>query len=224
MIEGDRRESSSMALRITRGKGCYGVLWIAVGVGVVDSVAEARKRQIARVDGTRRPTVRKAMAVAKFKAHQDGADAAATLRAYATDVANLEAWRAKHGLEAMPATPEVVGVYLAAAGEGYAMPTWRRRVAAIARACDVAGHPLDTKHPAIRETLRGVSRKHGTPARQEAALTTADVRKLAGPAGQASPMPAPDVAIFPHISNEWLRYKDHCLCVRPAISLCCAAA
>jgi hypothetical protein len=47
----------------------------------------------------------------------------------------------------MPATPEVVGAYLAAAGEGYAMPTLRRRVAAIACACGVAGHPLDTKHP-----------------------------------------------------------------------------
>ena len=42
----------------------------------------------------------------------------------------------------MPATPEVVGAYLAAAGEGYAMPTLRRRVAAIARAFGVAGHPL----------------------------------------------------------------------------------
>ena len=62
----------------------------------------------------------------------------------------------------MPATPEVVGAYLAAAGEGYAMPTLRRRVAAIARACGVAGQPLDTKHPAIRETLRGIGRKHGS--------------------------------------------------------------
>ena len=64
----------------------------------------------------------------------------------------------------MPATPEVVGAYLAAAGEGYALPTLRRRVAAIARACGVAGHPLDTKHPAIRETLRGIGRKHGSTA------------------------------------------------------------
>ncbi len=58
------------------------------------------------------------------------------------------------------------------------MPTLRRRVAAIARACGVAGHPLDTKHPAIRETLRGIGRKHGTPARRAAALTTTEVRML----------------------------------------------
>jgi integrase len=58
------------------------------------------------------------------------------------------------------------------------MPTLRRRVAAIARACGVAGHPLDSKHPAIRETLRGIGRKHGSPPRRAAALTTAEVQKL----------------------------------------------
>jgi integrase len=67
--------------------------------------------------------------------------------------------------------------------EGYALPTLRRRVAAIARACGVAGHPLDTKHPAIRETLRGIGRKHGAPARRSAALTTAEVKKLSRACG-----------------------------------------
>ena len=118
------------------------------------------------------------MALAKSQAYQDTADAPATLRAYAADLANYKAWCKRHGFIAMPATPEVVGAYLAAAGEGYAMPTLRRRVAAIARACGVAGHPLDTKHPAIRETLRGIGRRHGSPPRRAAALTTAEVRKL----------------------------------------------
>jgi integrase len=124
------------------------------------------------------PTARAAMALAKSQAYQDAADAVSTLRAYAADFANFEAWCAKHHFVAMRATPEVVGAYLAAAGEGYAMPTLRRRVAAIARACGVAGHPLDTKHPAIRETLRGIGRKHGSPARRAAALTTTEIRRL----------------------------------------------
>ena len=51
-------------------------------------------------------------------------------------------------------------------------------MAAIARACGIAGQPLDTKHPAIRETLRGIGRKHGSPPRRAAALTTAEVKKL----------------------------------------------
>ena len=37
------------------------------------------------------------------------ADAPATLRAYATDLANYKAWCDRHDFVAMPATPEVVG-------------------------------------------------------------------------------------------------------------------
>jgi hypothetical protein len=48
---------------------------------MVDSFTKARKRQIARLDGAKPPTARKAMALAKSKAYQDGADAEATLRA-----------------------------------------------------------------------------------------------------------------------------------------------
>jgi integrase len=157
--------------------------------------SEARKRQLARLGGAKPPTARAAIAIAKSQAYQDAADAPSTLRAYTADLANFEAWCAKHGFEAMPATPETVGAYLAAAGEGYAMPTLRRRVAAIARACGVAGHPLDTKHPAIRETLRGIGRKHGTPARRAAALTTTEVRKLCRACG-AGIAGARDRAVF----------------------------
>jgi len=132
----------------------------------------------ARARGGDAPSPRAALALAKSQAYQDAADAPATLRAYATDLANYSAWCAQHGFTAMPATPEVIGAYLAAAGVGYALPTLRRRVAAIARACRIAGHPLDTKHPAIRETLRGIGRTHGTPPRRSAALTIADIRKL----------------------------------------------
>jgi integrase len=129
---------------------------------------------------TKPPTARAAMAIAKAQAYRDAADAPATLRAYASDMKNYEAWCARHAMTALPATPEVVGAYLAAAGEGYAMQTLRRRVAAIARASGVAGHPLDTKHPAIRETLRGIGRTHGSRGRRSAALTTSELKRLSG--------------------------------------------
>lgn len=141
------------------------------------------------------PSARAAMALAKSQAYQNAADAPATLKAYATDVANYTAWCEANGLDPMPASPQVVGAYLAAAGEGYAAPTLRRRVAAIARACGVAGHPLDTKHPAIRETLRGIARKHGSRPRRAAALTTAELRKLSRVCG-AGLAGARDRALF----------------------------
>lgn len=124
------------------------------------------------------PNAHVALALAKSQAYQDAADAPATLRAYASDLANFKTWCQHNGLTALPATPEVVGAYLAAAGEGYAMQTLRRRVAAIARASGVAGHPLDTKHPAIRETLRGIGRTHGSRGRRAAALTTSELKAL----------------------------------------------
>jgi hypothetical protein len=68
--------------------------------------------------------------------------------------------------------PETLGAYLAAAGLGYALPTLRRRVAAIAREHRMAKQPLDTRHPAIRETLRGIARTHGEPPRRSAAIAT----------------------------------------------------
>lgn len=119
-----------------------------------------------------------AIALAKAAKYRDAADAPSTLRAYATDLADYEAWCAKIGVIALPAEPEVVGAYIAAKGEGYAKSTLRRRVAAIARASGKAGAPLNTKHPAIRDTLRGVDRTHGEPARRAQALMTPEIRQL----------------------------------------------
>jgi integrase len=123
-------------------------------------------------------TAKAAMLLAKSRAYQDAADAPATLKAYDADYARFAAWCARHDFTAMPPTPQTVGAYLAAAGDGYAMPTLRRWVAAIARRSGMAGHPLDSRHPAIRETLRGISRRHGQPARRAAALTTDEIRQL----------------------------------------------
>jgi integrase len=146
---------------------------------MTDSVRAARSRQMARLpEGQKPPAPQAALAMARARAYQAAADAPATLRAYAADLANFKAWCEAHGFVPMPASPETVGAYLAAAGLGYALPTLRRRVAAIARAHRIAKHPLDTRHPAIRETLRGIARTHGEPARRSAALTTAEIRRL----------------------------------------------
>jgi integrase len=90
---------------------------------------------------------------------------AATRRAYRADWADFAAWCRQHGHPALPAAPEAIAAYLAA-------------LAAIGGAHALAGHPWNPGHPAIRHTLRGILRRHGTPARQAAALTTAEIRRL----------------------------------------------
>jgi integrase len=146
---------------------------------MTEALRAARSRQLARLaDGQKPPAPRAALAMAKSKAYQAAADAPATLLAYAADLAHFKAWCEAHGFQPMPASSETVGAYLAATGLGYALPTLRRRVAAIARAHRIAKQPLDTRHPAIRETLRGIARTHGEPARRSAALTTPEIRRL----------------------------------------------
>jgi integrase len=128
-------------------------------------------------------TIRAARSLARSQAYQSAADASSTLRAYKADLANFKAWCVERNLDPMPSAPEIVGAYLADAGRGYALSTLRRRVAAIARAHRMTKQPLDTRHPAIRETLRGIARTHGEPPRRSAALTTADIKRLLAACG-----------------------------------------
>src|SRR3984957_11335843 len=75
---------------------------------MASSFTDARKRQLARLGGAKPPTARASIALAKSPAYQDAAGAPATLRAYATDLANYRTWCDRHGFQPMPAPPEVV--------------------------------------------------------------------------------------------------------------------
>jgi integrase len=106
------------------------------------------------------------------------ADAPSTVRAYTADWKHFSVWCLARGQIAMPARPDLVGDYLADLGEGYARATLRRKVAAIARASRLAGHPLDTRNPSIRDVLRGIGRTHGGPPKRAQALATEEIQKL----------------------------------------------
>jgi integrase len=101
-----------------------------------------------------------------------------TKRAYRAAWQDFEGWCRQHGVPAIPAAPEAVGSFLAerASGGDGADPlkvsTLSLRLVAIVKAHRLAGHRLDTGHPAIRETLQGIRRKHGmAPAKKEAAVS-----------------------------------------------------
>ncbi|MBK1660851.1 hypothetical protein [Paracraurococcus ruber] len=117
------------------------------------------------------------------------AAAAETRRAYAGDWRHFGGWCQQTGLAPLPATPATIAAYLAAHADIHALATLRRRLAAIARAHREARHAFDSRDPAIRNALRGIAREHTRPARQAAALTTAELRTAAWstPAGPTSP-------------------------------------
>ena len=106
------------------------------------------------------------------------ARAGATLRAYASDWRDWEAWCRGCGAMPLPAMPETIGLYLAdLARSGRKVSTISRRLVAVSQAHRVAGAAIDLKHPAIREVLAGIRRSLGVRKEAKVALLTRDIRR-----------------------------------------------
>jgi integrase len=103
----------------------------------------------------------------------------ATRRAYRSDWVHYEAWCRTNSLAALAATPQVVGAYLAAHAAALAPATLGRRLSSIAVAHRLAGHQLDTRHPALRDVMAGIRRERGTAPRRAAPATTDIIRRMA---------------------------------------------
>ena len=71
----------------------------------------------------------------------EAAKAEATVRAYRSDWAEFCAWADHRGLEALPASPETVALYLVELAEVAKASTIARRLSSISQAHEAAGHP-----------------------------------------------------------------------------------
>lgn len=101
--------------------------------------------------------------------------ATATRRAYGSDVLAFKAWTDRHGLAALPASPETVVLFLAAqAGQGKRPATIQRRLAAIRHLHREAGHLSPTDSEIVSAAMAGIRRTAGVAQRQ-AAPATGDV-------------------------------------------------
>jgi hypothetical protein len=78
----------------------------------------------------------------------------------------------------LPAEPVTVGSYLADRAATRATATVTRRLAAISTAHRLAGHHLDTRHPAIRTVMQGIRRTHGTAPHKASPFRTNALRAL----------------------------------------------
>lgn len=117
-------------------------------------------------------------AVEAAKAYARQSLAPETLRAYATDWADFLAWCHAAGCEALPAPPAAVAAYLASLARTHSRSALDRRLAAIGHQHRLRELEWSAGHPAIRTTLRGIRRQHGSRTRQAAALTSVELRKL----------------------------------------------
>ena len=99
---------------------------------------------------------------------------ASTRAAYGADWARFTAWCHRTGHPALPASPRVVGDYLAEAAAlidetaraVYAPATLARWVAGINAAHRAAGHPAPGADPLVAATLRGIRATRRTPPRR----------------------------------------------------------
>ena len=111
--------------------------------------------------------------------------AASTERAYAHDWADFATFCRRHGLEALPAAPQTLALYLKSlemkkshspAGirngtPGLSVSTLRRRLAAIASKHATEKLETPTGHPLVKKLVRRYSRSRGTAEKKKDALT-----------------------------------------------------
>ena len=98
----------------------------------------------------------------------EGAYSPATLKSYAADIRQFEAWSIATGNSLLPASPENLIAYIAAMTDVLSAATMNRRLAAIAKLHALAGLPDSTKCEDVRLAMRRM--KRAVPTRQDQAL------------------------------------------------------
>ncbi|WP_210247493.1 site-specific integrase [Methylobacterium sp. WL116] len=117
------------------------------------------------------------------RAFAEGARAEATRKAYGSDWRQFATWCRAAGLASLPAAPETVGLYLTAHAGHLAIATLTRRLSSIAVAHRMAGHPMDTRHPMIRDVMRGLRRAHGVAQDHAEVLTVPLLQRVLATCG-----------------------------------------
>lgn len=120
----------------------------------------------------------------RARAYARSSKAENTLRAYESDLRHFGSWCEARALEAFPAAPETVALYLVDHAERLAVSTLRRRLAAISEAHRAAQHPNPTLDAAVRTTWAGIRRTHGTAPEAKQAAVTEVVAAMVAPLGQ----------------------------------------
>ncbi|MDQ0348635.1 site-specific integrase [Ancylobacter vacuolatus] len=116
----------------------------------------------------------------------EAASSANTRRAYASDWAHFASWCRRQGLDPLPPSPQLVGLYITACASGTALPggkansvaTIERRLSAIGWNYAQRGTPLDRKDRHVATVLAGIRNTHAAPPRQKEAVLPEDLRAM----------------------------------------------
>lgn len=108
------------------------------------------------------------------------ARSANTNRAYRSDWNDFQDWCRSNHLASLPAEPSTVALYLSARASSLKTASLARRLTAIGQAHHLAGVPLDTRHPVIRETWKGIRNTLGSAQKAKRPILTEDLRQMVG--------------------------------------------
>ena len=101
-----------------------------------------------------------------------------TLRAYRADWADFAGWCERHRVDALPAAPETVALYLTALAGHRKAATLQRRLSAISQAHQAAGLEPPTKTSAVRAVWAGIRRTHGTAQMGKTPVVVDELRRM----------------------------------------------
>lgn len=139
-----------------------------------------------------------AAAIAGAKDYAASALSDNTVRSYASDWRDFTAFCERHGLVALPATPQTIAVYITTLADSVKPATIERRFAAIGHKHRNAGVDDPCLHARVRTILRGIFRRRGAPAQAKAPITDTELYPMLR---AVEYRPAKEGA--PH--NEWER-------------------
>jgi integrase len=104
--------------------------------------------------------------------------APATRRAYAQDWRIFSEWCAERGLEALPADPRTLVLYLTDMATQRSVALLQRRLTSISQAHQSAGYDTPTQDPLVRRAWKGIRRTHGVASVGKAPLRSTGIRRL----------------------------------------------
>ncbi len=120
-------------------------------------------------------------ATRRARGYFESARAPATVRAYASDLADFETWCRIEagGLQTLPATPETVALYIAdAAGRGLKASTISRRLTAVSVLHKAAGLDSPALDERVKDVFKGIKREHGSLEKGAAPLLTPTIKRM----------------------------------------------
>ncbi len=110
--------------------------------------------------------------VAELRSHSLSAN---SQRGYAADWTNFSAWCSAQGREALPASPDTAGLYMAYRSATLANASLTRAIAAIGRQHREAGFQSPTQDARFRQLMAGIRRKNRAPQDAKQALLVEDL-------------------------------------------------